>query len=130
MVELFKKINVDWLGKRKLFLAISAALILVGMISLVAKGGFRYGVDFKGGTVVTVRFQETPQVDAIRQLLRDNGAADSQIQELRSGRNDILIEFQGANEQDASVGRDVILTALNKGYAGKFEILSASSIGP
>jgi preprotein translocase subunit SecF len=130
MVQLFKEIKVDWLGKRTLFLAISAAVILIGMISLIAKGGFRYGVDFKGGTVVTVRFQEKPRVEDIRALLRDNGAANSQIQELRSGQNDILIEFQGDIEADASVGRDIILSALNKGYAGKFTILSATSIGP
>jgi preprotein translocase subunit SecF len=130
MVELFKEIKVDWLGKRKLFLTISGAIIAIGMMSLIAKGGFRYGVDFKGGTVVTVRFQEKPQVEEIRTLLRENGAENSQIQELRSGQNDILIEFQGDIEADASVGRDVILTALNKGYAGKFTILSATSIGP
>jgi preprotein translocase subunit SecF len=130
MVELFKEVKVDWLGKRKLFLAISGTIMVLGMISLIAKGGFRYGVDFKGGTVVTVRFQEKPQVDQIRMLLRENGAADSQIQELRSGQNDILIEFQGAKEEDASAGRDIILTALNKNYAGKFSVLSATSIGP
>jgi preprotein translocase subunit SecF len=130
MVELFKGIKVDWLGKRKLFLAISGSIMLIGMISLITKGGFRYGVDFKGGTVVTVRFQEKPQVDDLRKLLRDNGAADSQIQELRSGQNDILIEFQGAKEEDASAGRDVIITALNKSYAGKYQVLSATSIGP
>ena len=130
MVELFKDIRIDWLGKRKLFLAISGTIMVIGMISLIAKGGFRYGVDFKGGTVVTVRFQEKPQVDDIRKVLRDNGAADSQIQELRSGKNDILIEFQGANEEDASAGRDIIISALNKNYAVKFEVLSATSIGP
>ena len=130
MVELFKEIKVDWLGKRKLFLAISGSIMLIGMISLVMKGGFRYGVDFKGGTVVTVRFSEKPQVDQLRTLLRDNGAADSQIQELRSGQNDILIEFQGAKEEDASAGRDVIISALNKNYLGKYQVLSATSIGP
>src|SRR5262245_54168225 len=130
MVELFKEVRVDWLGKRKLFLAISGAIMVLGMISLIAKGGFRYGVDFKGGTVVTVRFQEKPEVERIRTLLRENGAADSQIQELRSGQNDILIEFQGAAEEDASAGRTVIINALNKGFQGKFEVLSATSIGP
>ena len=62
MIELFKGIKVDWLGKRKLFLAISGSIMLIGLISLVAKHpqGFRYGVDFKGGTIVTVRFQEKP----------------------------------------------------------------------
>jgi preprotein translocase subunit SecF len=129
MVELFKDIKVDWLGKRKLFLSISALLILAGMISLFVKG-FRYGVDFRGGTVVTVRFQEKPDVEQVRKVLADNGAAGSQIQELRSGQNDILIEFNGANEQDASAGRDAIITALNRDFQGKFEVLSASSIGP
>ena len=57
MIELFKDIKVDWLGKRKMFLAISGAFMLLGLISLVAKGGFNYGVDFKGGTIVQVRFQ-------------------------------------------------------------------------
>jgi preprotein translocase subunit SecF len=130
MIELFKDIHVDWLGKRKLFLAISGALMVVGLVSLVVKGGFQYGVDFKGGTIVNLRFQEKPQIDQIRNLLRSNGAADSQIQELRSGQNDIMIEFQGAQEADASTGRAVIIDALNKQYQGKFEVLSATSIGP
>jgi len=130
MIELFKDIKVDWLGKRKLFLAISAGLILLGLISLLVKGGFQYGVDFKGGTIVTVRFQEKPQIDDIREVLRANGAADSQIQELRSGQNDIMIEFQGAQEADASIGRATIIDALNTRFQGKFQVLSATSIGP
>jgi len=129
MVELFKSINVDWLGKRKLFLGISGALILVGLISLVAKGGFKYGVDFKGGTLVQVRFQEKPDIEQIRKLLRENGAPDSAPQEIQ-GRNDVLIEFQGAREDDASAGRAIIIGALDKGFAGKYEVLSAQSIGP
>jgi len=129
MVELFKNINVDWLGKRKLFLSISGALILVGLISLVAKGGFKYGVDFKGGTLVQVRFQEKPDIEQIRKLLRENGAPDSQPVEIQ-GRNDVLIEFQGAQEDDASAGRAIIIGALDKGFAGKYEVLSAQSVGP
>jgi len=129
MVELFKSINVDWLGKRKLFLGISGALILVGLISLVAKGGFKYGVDFKGGTLGQVRFQEKPDIEQIRKLLRENGAPDSAPQEIQ-GRNDVLIEFQGAREDDASAGRAIIIGALDKGFAGKYEVLSAQSIGP
>jgi len=129
MIELFKDIRVDWLGKRKLFLAISGAVMLLGLVSLVAKGGFKYGVDFKGGTIVQVRFKQKPDIEKIRQLLRENGAQDSQPQEL-TGRNDVIIEFQGAKEDDASAGRSVIINALNKGFSGEFEILSATSIGP
>src|SRR5215510_5744281 len=129
MIELFRDIKVDWLGKRKLFLAISGALMLVGLISLVVKGGFKYGVDFKGGTIVQVRFKRKPDIEKIRQLLRENNAADSQPQEI-AGRNDVMIEFQGAQSEDASAGRGIIIDALNKGYSGQFEILSATSIGP
>ena len=129
MIEIFRDVKVDWLGKRKLFLAISGSVMLLGLISLVVKHGFRYGVDFRGGTIVSVRFQQKPDIEKIRQLLRENGAPDSQPQEL-AGRNDVLIEFQGAKEEDASAGRSIIINALNKGFQGKFEVLSATSIGP
>ena len=129
MIELFRDIKVDWLGKRKIFLAISGAVMLLGLVSLIAKRSFNYGVDFKGGTIVQVRFKQKPDIEKIRQLLRENGAADSQPQEI-AGRNDVLIEFQGAKEEDASAGRSVIINALNKGFPDQFEVLSAQSIGP
>src|SRR5262245_56324472 len=132
MIELFRDIKVDWLGKRKLFLAISGLVMLLGLVSLVAKRGFLYGVDFKGGTIVQVRFKEKPDIEKIRQLLRENGAQDSQPQGLGGAHpNDVLIEFQGAKaEEDASAGRSVIINALSKGFQGQFEVLSAQSIGP
>src|SRR5438552_7915254 len=131
MIELFKDIKVDWLGKRKMFLAISGSVMLLGLISLVVKGSFKYGVDFKGGTIVQVRFHQKPEIDKIRQLLRDNGAPDSQPQGVGGTHpNDVIIEFQGAKEEDASAGRSVIINALNKGFQGQFDILSATSIGP
>ena len=130
MIELFHGSKIDWLGKRKLFLAISGSVMLLGLISLVAKGGFakNYGVDFKGGTKIQARFQQKPDIEKIRQVLRDSGA-DSQLQE-RVCTNEVIIEFQGAKAEDASAGRGVILNALNKGFPGQFEILSATSIGP
>src|SRR6185369_16488074 len=130
MIELFRDIKVDWLGKRKLFLAISGALMLAGLISLVIKGSFNYGVDFKGGTIVQVRFPNgRPDIEKIRQTLRENGATDSQPQEL-TRTNDVLIEFQGAQAEDASAGRATIINALDKAFKGQYEILKADSIGP
>ena len=126
MIELFRGIKVDWLGKRKLFLAISGSIMLLGLVSLVVKGGFRYGVDFRGGTIVYVRFQQKPPLDQIRGELKD-----SQIQDFGTSGTDVMIEFQGAKEEaDASAGREAITAALNKNFQGKFEILNAESIGP
>src|SRR6185369_16414535 len=129
MIELFRDVKVDWLGKRKLFLAISGALMLLGLVSLVVKGSFKYGVDFRGGTSVQVRFNQRPDTEKVRQLLRENGAQNSELQQLTTG-NDVLIEFQGANEEDASAGRSIIVNALDKGFKGQYEILNAVSIGP
>jgi preprotein translocase subunit SecF len=129
MIELFRDIKVDWLGKRKIFLAISGAVMLLGLFSLIAKRTFNYGVDFKGGTIVQVRFKQKPDIEKIRQLLRENGAQDSQPQEI-TGTSDVLIEFQGAKEEDASAGRAIIINALNKGFPDQYEVLSAQSIGP
>src|SRR5437867_1788235 len=128
MIEIFRDVKVDWLGKRKLYLAISGSVMLLGLISLVAKHGFRYGVDFRGGTSVQVRFEKKPDIEKVRQVLRENGAPDSEIQEV-PGTNEVLVDFQGAKEEDASAGRSVIINALNKG-SEKFEVRSATSIGP
>src|SRR5690242_15951483 len=69
MVELFEGIKVDWLAKRKVFFVISIALLLVGMVSLAVKGRFRYGLDFKGGTLVRVEFKEPVDIGEVRKLL-------------------------------------------------------------
>jgi preprotein translocase subunit SecF len=96
----------------------------------VIKGSFNYGVDFKGGTIVQVRFPNgRPDIEKIRQTLRENGATDSQPQEL-TRTNDVLIEFQGAQAEDASAGRATIINALDKAFKGQYEILKADSIGP
>jgi preprotein translocase subunit SecF len=112
-----------------LFLAISGVVMLAGLISLVMKGSFLYGVDFRGGTIVQVQFKQKADIEKIRQLLRENGAPDSQPQEV-PGTTKVIIEFQGAQGEDASAGRSVIINALNKGFSGQFEVLSATSIGP
>src|SRR5437879_13122761 len=109
MIEIFRDVKVDWLGKRKLYLAISGSVMLLGLISLVVKHGFRYGVDFRGGTIVTVRFQQKPDIEKIRQLLRENGAPDSQPQELAGG-NEGLSELQGATQGAVRGGHSNTLT--------------------
>ncbi len=129
MIEIFHGSNVDWLGKRKLFLAISGSIMLLGLISLVHKGGFSYGVDFKGGTTgedpvqPEARYRENPAIAEGKRRAGQPAAREV-------GTNDVIIDFQGANAEDASAGRAIIFNALNKGFPGQFEILSATSIGP
>ena len=126
MFELFKGLQVDWLGKRKLFIAISMLLLLIGMVSLVLKGRFEYGTDFKGGTVVVVKFNETVDIGKVRDLLPQ---ADIQTVQASEGGSEFQIGLAKAVEtEDESVGSEAVTTALNKAFAGKFRIESSESV--
>ena len=69
MIELFKEPNIHWMSKAKYFYALSGVLLLVGLISIISQGGIRYGLDFKGGTNVDVRFAQPPNIDQLRRGL-------------------------------------------------------------
>jgi preprotein translocase subunit SecF len=114
------------LGKRKLFIAISMLLLLIGMVSLVLKGRFEYGTDFKGGTVVVVKFNETVDIGKVRDLLPQ---ADIQTVQSSEGGSEFQIGLAKAVEtEDESVGSEAVTTSLNKAFAGKFRIESSESV--
>ena len=135
MVELFEGIKVDWLGKRKIFFVVSIALLLVGMVSLAMKGQFRYGLDFKGGTLVRVEFKEP--VD-------DEGARIAEVRKLLPKANiqtatktgstvpEYQVELENESGQgqsaDATAGREQVTQALNKTFAGKFTITASNGV--
>jgi preprotein translocase subunit SecF len=79
-MRFFESVNVDWLGKKNIFIGISVALTIASIVSIVAKGGLRYGIDFSGGTLVYVKFKQNPQLDAVRAALKQRGLGDSTIQ--------------------------------------------------
>ena len=130
MIELFGKIEIEWLKNRRRFFALSAVLLVIGFVSIVTKGSLEYGVDFQGGASVKVRFDEPPPIDRIRDLLREGGAPDSQIQAF-IGTSEVLIQVeQELVEENLGRGREVITAALDNGFEGQFEILSSESVGP
>jgi preprotein translocase subunit SecF len=68
-MDIFHNPNFDFLGKKRPFIIVSLVLIAVGVASLVAKGGPRYGIDFRGGALMYVKFAEQPPVQQIRSAL-------------------------------------------------------------
>src|ERR1700751_2775109 len=81
MIEFFKEPNIDWMGKAKYFYALSALLLLAGWTSIFFKGIY-YGIDFKGGTNVDVRFAQPPDVEHLRKALNAQGLGESEIQSI------------------------------------------------
>jgi preprotein translocase subunit SecF len=99
MFQLLHKINIDWLGKRRFFIGISIVLMLTGMVSAVYRhrvhpGGteaFNLGIDFKGGTVVTVRFKQPTPVESLRTAINQAGVRDAVIQPILDKQGGFLI---------------------------------------
>jgi len=109
MFNLFQNIHIDWLGKRRIFIGISILIMLAGMISAIGRqlvpGGtdaFNLGVDFKGGTVVTVRFRERPADEALRSALNNVGIPDPVIQVSTNRPNEVLIKTPLIEDASAS----------------------------
>ena len=119
MIELFKQPKFDFLRWRWHWIIASWVLILAGAVSLWMKGGPRYGVDFKGGTLVYLRFAEAPDLDRIRPALRQAGLGSGTIQRYgRAENNEVIIgtEQVGHEEEALDKGRQAILDALHTAF--------------
>src|SRR4029079_13179997 len=78
MVEMFRNTSTDSTGAKKYFIGITIVLLVVGAIS-VQVFGFSLGVDFAGGTLLTVRFREQPSTDRIRSVLGSAGIDTTKV---------------------------------------------------
>jgi preprotein translocase subunit SecF len=122
MIELFKQPNIDWMGKAKYFFALSGLLLLIGWSTIYLKGGIKYGIDFRGGTNVDVRFAQPPDIDKLRAGLREQGLGTSEIQGISDianpNSNEVLIfvEQTGQGDQALDEGKAKVLTALDATY--------------
>jgi preprotein translocase subunit SecF len=122
MIELFKQPNIDWMGKAKYFFALSGILLLAGWTSILFGTGIRYGIDFKGGTNVDVRFAQLPNLDKIRSGLAAQGIGNTEIQAISDIGNPnsnevvIFVEGKGQDDQALEASREKVLGALNATY--------------
>ncbi len=139
-MEFFHDVNIDWMGKAKYFVILSLTLLLIGVISVVHQGGLRYGIDFRGGTLVYVRFATSPPVDQIRKGLAQAGLNNSTIQQISdianpNSSNDVVIglEQKGQGDESIDAGKQAILSVLQKSFGGTsdkpdFNSIAASSL--
>src|SRR6204780_3122840 len=136
-MEFFGQVDIHWMSKAKYFFALSGLLLLIGIGACVHNGGLSYGIDFKGGTLVTVRFAQPPNVDSIRHDLEQRGLNQSTIQSIHDpsspNSNEIVIglEEKGQGEEALESGKTTIIDALQQsfpaGEAGKLDFNSASN---
>ncbi|HEU0123999.1 MAG TPA: protein translocase subunit SecF [Bryobacteraceae bacterium] len=116
-MEIFKNTNFDFLGKKWPFIIASLVLTVAGIGSLIVKGGPQYGIDFKGGTVTTVRFQNAVTEDQIRASLSSKVPGEIVVQR-DTNTGDVLISTEINDERALEAARRVVLDALAANFGG------------
>ena len=122
-MELLRDTNFDFMKYRKFWVIVSLALVAAGIFSVFVHGKLNVGIDFAGGTQITLKFREKPDVDNLRQILASQGVGDAQIQSFgEEGDNEVMIKTR-LDESAEEGSRDRIVQALdrqlNPGIAGK-----------
>jgi preprotein translocase subunit SecF len=132
-VEFFRNTNIDFLGKKWYFLSFSLVFSVAGILSMLFWHGIPLGVDFRGGTLVYVKFADTPNISAVRSDLDKAGLHNATIQ--RYGNpvdNEVVIklDLKETSEADLDKGKKQILDALETNpVQGKQNINNSDRIG-
>ncbi len=133
-MEFFHEPKIDWMGIKWYFIAVSLALALIGIGSMVYHHGLAYGIDFRGGTLVDVKFAKAPNVDAIRRELDRAALRNATIQGLGPASDHAVIiglDLQTTTSSNAlDNGKQAIVSGLSnlygKGPEGKTDFNNAS----
>jgi preprotein translocase subunit SecF len=136
-VELFRSANIDWLGKKWYFLGFSLIFSVAGVLSMLFWHGIPRGVDFKGGTQITVHFDAAPNEDHLRVALDAAHVKDAKIQRISDAtgksNNDEIISLPQSTAQDSAhdQGRAEVEGALSAGYHDSgFSVQQVDIVGP
>jgi SecD/SecF fusion protein len=128
----FKNVSFDFVGKRKIYYALSTIVIVIGMVFYIKNGGFKLGVDFKGGRTYQVRFDKDINVEDVSKSLAGPLEGAPQVKTLGS-KNQVKITTT-YKVSDNSINADSLAdAAIAKGLgtlSAKHEVVSQQKVGP
>jgi preprotein translocase SecF subunit len=124
MLKLIKETKIDFVGKRRIFYALSLIIIIVGLTAYFKKGNQAYGIDFAGGQLQEYSFKTPPSIEHVRQILKDVDLSDASIQQFKDNPRAVLIR--------TSEDKSEILTRKLKGEFPDqdIQILRIERVGP
>jgi SecD/SecF fusion protein len=124
MLQLIKETKFDFIGKRKIFYALSLIVIGVGLFAFFSRGEKVYGIDFAGGQLQEYSFKSAVSVDQVRSTLKDLNLGDASIQQFKEKPNVLLIKT-------AEDKNEAITNKLKEAFPGEdIQILRIERVGP
>ncbi len=129
-MQFFKTPNIDFISKRKGAYIISTTLLLLGLVSLILHGGPNYGIDFKGGTSVVLKFEKTVDIAQLRTALAGNDLGNSEIKSF-GGKNEFIVYIQQQKEESAASMVDKVEATISSELSDNpYEVRKVDTVGP
>jgi len=123
--------DIDFIGLRKWAFLLSGLLILVGVLSLIVKGGPKYGIDFAGGVIVQVKFDQRVEVKELKQALKEASLPSLVVQRFGDKEDNEYLLRTSADKFSPEKIRTLVEEKLKKNLHGKkFEIQRLEMVGP
>jgi preprotein translocase subunit SecF len=127
----FSLVNVNWdfMGKRRVAMVLSLTLALVSIVSFAVRG-FNFGIDFTGGIVVEVQYQQPVELDSVRSALEKNGF-DKVVVQYFGTAHDVLIRVPpGKNGKSADVSTKILAALRQDSGSNDVEQRRVEFVGP
>ena len=118
--------NIDFIGKYRMFVALSLVLI-IGSVVLMLTKGFHFGIDFTGGTVMQIRLKTATEADAVRKILEDLGSREASVVSMDKTGNDYLVTTETVADVQ---GKSLADRIREKVGAANIEIPQVDVVGP
>lgn len=124
----FANANIDFLGQRRIALAVSTVL-LVASILLLGFRGLNLGIDFTGGTLIEVGYPEAVELNAVRDTLQDGGFDRASVQYFGTS-SDVLIRLAPREGEDSAQLSEQVLQQLRADGGQAVEMRRVEFVGP
>ena len=131
MLEILKKTNIDFIGKKYITLLVTGTLTIIGIIAIIqiAAGKANMGIDFAGGTEIQLRFERPANLQAVRAALETGGIKGFELQDIPA-ENKVLIKTKQSEGDLTKVADSITSTLSQKLPDNKYVVDSTTAIGP
>jgi preprotein translocase SecF subunit len=128
MLQIFLDTRYDFVKWRRWAYLVSAGFVLAGVLHVAVRGGLAYGIDFAGGTLVQIRFEQPATVDAVRRALDQVRLGESVIQEFGDAREYLIRVAAGGGSLEQT--QQQIAETFGRAGLPKYEVRRVEFVGP